>query len=188
MIRQGSAFVTDPGAASPWLYCREPELEWCASGLAMAVAPLDCWQLDARAQQALHKAIAADAGRVIELDAQRHLLPLGRGKALLVCPRSQGTATRPPLPATGVAVNCSGQYSTARLRGGLARSLLETGCSLDFRDQGFPPGRAWRSLFHDVPVLAWRRAEDEYLVLAERSLAEHFFQRLLIAAREFSPA
>lgn len=180
--------MTDLGSATAWLYRRDPALQWHSEGLEMSVVQLACWQLDDLASRALLNGQTTTGGRVVAVGEGRDLLPIGPGKALLVCDgRNQG-ADRYQQPAgQGVAVDCSGQYCTAGLDGDLARSLLQTGCSLDFRDASFPTGTAFRSLFHDVPVIVWRRSEAGYLVMVERSLADYFFRLLLIAVREFGP-
>jgi sarcosine oxidase subunit gamma len=87
--------------------------------------------------------------------------------------------------STFKAIDVSQSLIQIRILGEHSRSVLEKGCSLDFAVEQFKVGGSSRTRVAAIPVLIWRRAEDEFVCLVARSYREYFQAWLDDASMEY---
>ena len=98
------------------------------------------------------------------------------GQGLLLWLRPEQWLLLGGRPVTGgeVAVLEAGaRFVEFGLAGARAADLLAAGCSIDFRERAFAPGRCAQSRIEQVPVILYREALDRFTVIVERPLARY---------------
>ena len=83
------------------------------------------------------------------------------------------------------AVDVSAQFTTLRLAGPRARTVLEHGCSLDLHPRAFRPGTCAQTILAKAQVVLHQTAEHEYRILVRASYADHLARWLLDAMTEY---
>jgi len=71
-----------------------------------------------------------------------------------------------------------------RLAGPCVTTVLASACPLDLHPREFPPGSCAQSLFGHISTLLWRRAEDDFTLLAARSFAHDIWSALCAASAQ----
>jgi sarcosine oxidase subunit gamma len=124
----------------------------------------------------------------------RAILWLGPGEWRVVAPPDEApvvlAALRAAVPRTLAAVvDVSDSYTTIRLVGPSARTVLTQGCPLDLHPRAFRAGQCAQSLLGEVDVLLHLRDDAPTIDLQVRwSHAAHLWTWLAIAAAGLSPA
>ena len=85
---------------------------------------------------------------------------------------------RPATAGEVTILDAGARFVEFGIAGAGAADLLAAGCSLDFRERAFAPGRCAQSRIEQVPVTLHREALDRFTVIVERPLARYLWRWL----------
>lgn len=157
--KSGVAVVTDPGAATRFVYRGAAGAFPMSFGVALPTAPM-------RAQVA----------------GSRAALWLGPDEWLLLAPDAEAT------PGISLAAELAGQPASLVdvghrqiglvVAGPRAADLINSGCPLDLDLAAFPVGMCTRTILAKVELVLWRTADDTFRIEVARSLAPYVIELL----------
>lgn len=131
--------------------------------------------------------VAIPGQREIALNGDKGAAWMSPDELLLMVPyaEAQGAVADLNAALSGVhslAVNVSDARVVLRVQGAGAREVLAKLAPVDFDADAFGTGQIRRSRLAQVPAAFWMSGEDEFTVVAFRSVAEYVFNLLKTAA------
>jgi len=131
--------------------------------------------------------VAVPRLRTIALDHGKGVAWMSPDELLLLVPCDEVGAVAADLDAAlegahSLVADVSDARVAIRVRGTGARDVLAKLAPVDFSKEAFGPGQIRRSRLAQVPAAFWMPAEDEFMVVAFRSVAEYVFNLLKTGA------
>jgi sarcosine oxidase subunit gamma len=96
------------------------------------------------------------------------------------------TALRQAEPTGTSVVDVSAQFTTLRLAGEHARTVLEHGCAIDLHPRVFGPGSCAQTVLAKAQVILHHTDRYEYRILVRASFADYLARWLLDAMTEYT--
>jgi sarcosine oxidase, subunit gamma len=158
--KAGVAAVTDPGAASRFVYRGAAESFPATFGVALPTTPMRAHAAGSRVALWL----GPDEWLLLAQDAEGSTL----GAALFDALKGQ----------TASLVDVGHRQVGLVVTGPRVAELINAGCPLDLDLSAFPAGMCTRTILAKVEVILWRTADDAFRIEVARSLAPYVVELL----------